>query len=310
MEAAESDRLPRYLAAAIKGRKNQMPIKTRLTICEGRDFTDSSNGDIMIFPDMVRYRGLTHFDVDAFVEEVLVHNREWLSGRPERLLGTHIFVCAHGSHDARCGVSGPIVIGKFKEEISARGLGGHVFVRPCSHIGGHKYAGNLIIYTSNSAGEVSGHCYGYVTADDVPYLLNECFGEKYMVDGQCRGSTGTLGVEPEGIMQDLEQDGHGALPPSRNENGQAQEHVNGHTNGKRILSTGGVQRTTEERDFKRKGSQTSGCSGQFHTDSRWWQASSWVESWEREDTLAALAVLGATVSVAVAYHMYRIHARN
>ena len=30
--------------------------QTRLTICEGRDGTESSNGDVMIFPDMVRYK--------------------------------------------------------------------------------------------------------------------------------------------------------------------------------------------------------------------------------------------------------------
>lgn len=31
-------------------------FKTRLTICEGHDGTDTSNGDVLIFPDMVRYR--------------------------------------------------------------------------------------------------------------------------------------------------------------------------------------------------------------------------------------------------------------
>jgi len=31
-------------------------LKTRLTICEGRDGTETSNGDVLIFPDMTRYR--------------------------------------------------------------------------------------------------------------------------------------------------------------------------------------------------------------------------------------------------------------
>lgn len=30
--------------------------QTRLTICEGHDGTETSNGDVLIFPDMVRYR--------------------------------------------------------------------------------------------------------------------------------------------------------------------------------------------------------------------------------------------------------------
>lgn len=31
-------------------------LKTRLTICEGHDGTETSNGDVLIFPDMIRYR--------------------------------------------------------------------------------------------------------------------------------------------------------------------------------------------------------------------------------------------------------------
>lgn len=31
-------------------------LQTRLTLCEGEDGTESSNGDVLIFPDMIRYR--------------------------------------------------------------------------------------------------------------------------------------------------------------------------------------------------------------------------------------------------------------
>lgn len=56
IEAAEFDRLPRLLYAAVKARKNHMKKETRLTICEGHDGTETSNGDVLIFPDMIRYR--------------------------------------------------------------------------------------------------------------------------------------------------------------------------------------------------------------------------------------------------------------
>ena len=98
------------------------------------------------------FRGLTHFDV----EEVLVHNQEWLSGRPEKLSGFHMFVCAHANHDARCGVSGPIIISRLRHEMSVRGLGKKVFVRPCTHIGGHKYRGNVIMYNRDALGLANG----------------------------------------------------------------------------------------------------------------------------------------------------------
>lgn len=95
--------------------------------------------------------------MDQFVEDVLVNGKPWDSVAPEVLTGSHVFVCAHGSRDKRCGVCGPALIEKFKEEIELRGIKDEVFVSPCSHIGGHKYAGNLIIYSPDSEGKIAGH---------------------------------------------------------------------------------------------------------------------------------------------------------
>lgn len=102
-------------------------------------------------------RRLTHFDVDTFVEEVLVKDSEWLPMTPEPLKGSYIFVCCHGSRDRRCGVCGPALVHRFRDEIESHGLLGKVSVSPCSHIGGHKYAGNVIIFGPNINGEVTGH---------------------------------------------------------------------------------------------------------------------------------------------------------
>lgn len=95
--------------------------------------------------------------MDGFVDDVFVNGRPWASGVPEVLVGCHIFVCAHGSRDRRCGVCGPALIQKLNEEIELRGLKDQVFVSPCSHIGGHKYAGNLIIYSPDQEGKITGH---------------------------------------------------------------------------------------------------------------------------------------------------------
>ena len=32
-------------------------------------------GDVLIFPNIIKYRRLTHFDVDTFIEKVLVKNQ-------------------------------------------------------------------------------------------------------------------------------------------------------------------------------------------------------------------------------------------
>ncbi|XAR56807.1 hypothetical protein NMG60_11037411 [Bertholletia excelsa] len=201
IEAAEFDRLPRLLSAALAARKGDMKKQTRLTICEGHDGTETSNGDVLIFPDMIRYRRLTHFDVDTFVEEVLVKDGEWLPGTPEALRGFYIFVCAHASRDRRCGVCGPAVIARFREEIESRGLQNKVSVSPCSHIGGHKYAGNVIIFGPSIGGEVTGHWYGYVAPDDVTILLEQHIGKGEIVDFLWRGQMGLSEEDQKGSQE-------------------------------------------------------------------------------------------------------------
>ncbi|KAL5327295.1 hypothetical protein ACEPPN_004989 [Leptodophora sp. 'Broadleaf-Isolate-01'] len=85
-----------------------------------------------------------------------------------------VLVCGHGGRDMRCGVLGPVLKGEFErqlEEVDVSVLKGHVDVtenthRPLleteeqrgletrssarvgliSHIGGHKFAGNVILY--------------------------------------------------------------------------------------------------------------------------------------------------------------------
>lgn len=69
-----------------------------------------------------------------------------------------MFLCvrSYGGRDKICGVVGPKVIDKFKEEIKLREMQDRVFVGPCSHVGGVKFAENLMIFNRNLTGEVTG----------------------------------------------------------------------------------------------------------------------------------------------------------
>ncbi|GFQ08784.1 altered inheritance of mitochondria protein 32 [Phtheirospermum japonicum] len=178
VEDSDSDPLPKLLASALKARKKRYQRQdmfgyTRLTICEGGDDVKLSDGDVLIFPEMTIYRGLKESDVDSFVEDVLVNGKPWVSGVQEELTGSYVFVCAHNNRDRRCGVCGPILIEKFKEEIGSKDLKNQIFVAACSHIGGHKYAGNVITFSANPDGKIAGNWYGYVTPSDVLELLEK-----------------------------------------------------------------------------------------------------------------------------------------
>ncbi|KAJ7963600.1 Altered inheritance of mitochondria 32 [Quillaja saponaria] len=333
IEAAEFDRLPRLLQAAVVARKSDMKKETRLTICEGHDGSETSNGDVLIFPDMVRYRRLTHFDVETFVEEVLVKDGDWLPGTPETLKGSYVFVCSHGSRDRRCGVCGPALITRFKEEMELIGLQGKVSVSPCSHIGGHKYAGNIIIFRSNVNGEVTGHWYGYVTPEDVPLLLHQHIGKGDIVDSLWRGQMGLSEEEQKKsqeqrlhlngetdvrksineLMQTKNSDTDIAVCRSRDasfgccqgngnssccQNNDLMEKISDADNieaaAKLMAEKKSGRKNILSRKNSGKGASRKVCS-----------MPTWIDSWEQEDTYAALAVVCAVVSVAIAYSCYK-----
>ncbi|TXG67994.1 hypothetical protein EZV62_009269 [Acer yangbiense] len=379
IEAAEFDRLPRLLSAAVGAKKAGMKredfdalligcvlgvgsfeglswvasgfhemkcflcfvcclcfkfeIKTRLTICEGHDGTETSNGDVLIFPDMIRYRRLTHFDVDTFVEEVLVKDGEWLPGTPEILKGWYVFVCSHGSRDRRCGVCGPPLLSRFKEEIEIHGLHGKVSVSPCSHIGGHKYAGNVIIFGSNINGEVTGHWYGYVTPDDVPALLEQHIGKGEIVDWLWRGQMG-LSEEEQLRSQELRLQLNGEANIERRSDEVIQRQLkdentsscrsqvdvmgccqdNGESCCQNPVLPGKIDnldtneravKTTTEKKKSSKKLVSRMNSGKGTFTRKVCAMPTWLENWEREDTYATLAVACAAVSVFFAYSCYK-----
>ncbi|KAF7586388.1 hypothetical protein BBP40_008954 [Aspergillus hancockii] len=69
-----------------------------------------------------------------------------------------ILICGHGGRDKRCGVMAPVLENEFHRVLHAKGFAsagndgnpidspGHAHVGLISHIGGHKYAGNVIVY--------------------------------------------------------------------------------------------------------------------------------------------------------------------
>lgn len=74
-----------------------------------------------------------------------------------------VLVCVHGSRDKRCGRAGPQVIAALEkeliyqeEQLTAPPSYGKIQICGSSHIGGHKYAGTLVVYPEcNWFGRVS-----------------------------------------------------------------------------------------------------------------------------------------------------------
>eukprot|EP01121_Diplochlamys_sp_Union-15-3_P006155 TRINITY_DN16666_c0_g1_i1.p1 TRINITY_DN16666_c0_g1~~TRINITY_DN16666_c0_g1_i1.p1 ORF type:complete len:280 (+),score=42.36 TRINITY_DN16666_c0_g1_i1:59-898(+) len=85
-----------------------------------------------------------------------------------------IFVCSHELKDKRCGYCGPIIQQQLQERIEAEKI--DAIVLKTSHIGGHKYAANVIVYPT-------GDWYGYVKPKDVDRIVKEhLIGKKVCYD--------------------------------------------------------------------------------------------------------------------------------
>lgn len=100
-----------------------------------------------------------------------------------------ILVCGHGGRDERCGKLGPVLIKEFEEKLQAQNIA--ILKSPdevsedkmtarvgsISHIGGHKWAGNVIIYIpptlkGNALAE-KGIWYGRVGPEHVEGVVKE-----------------------------------------------------------------------------------------------------------------------------------------
>lgn len=133
-----------------------------------------------------------------------------LPHKPQKVKETHILICSHNSRDARCGTIGPILRKLFTDHLEHRGLlhpenpdislYGKVRVGNISHIGGHRFAGNVIIYmppekNQNTGGK--GIWYGRVEGQaDVERIVNETILQGRVIDEFFRGGIDIKGKWP------------------------------------------------------------------------------------------------------------------
>ena len=110
-----------------------------------------------------------------------------------------ILVCGHGKRDERCGVMGPLLLNEFRKHTA----GGSLYeTASISHIGGHVWAGNVIIYfpheyrypghdVSDSNGlhplRQTGIWYGRVQPKHVQGIVEQTLEKGIVIDELLRG---------------------------------------------------------------------------------------------------------------------------
>jgi len=161
------------LTKAIAQRGADMSSLVKVTACD--EPTPGPGYDILVFPDNVRYQGVQDSDIPLLVEEQLVNQRVATAISHQLLTQQYVVVCIHGRRDIRCGECGPPLVEAFEAVLAAQQLTDNIVVCGSSHVGGHMFAGNVLVYPT-------GDWYGYVTPADVPRLVEHVAQRQIAVD--------------------------------------------------------------------------------------------------------------------------------
>ncbi|CAN9367810.1 unnamed protein product [Alternaria alternata] len=107
----------------------------------------------------------------------------------ENITKPTVLICGHGGRDQRCGILGPLLQSSFRSEFKRRRIDADVGL--ISHIGGHKYAGNVIVYLPPSIEDNtlkgSGIWYGRIGPENVEGVVEETVVKGRVITELLRG---------------------------------------------------------------------------------------------------------------------------
>ncbi|KAJ8096713.1 Sucraseferredoxin-like protein [Lipomyces tetrasporus] len=123
---------------------------------------------LLVLPTMIEATGVSPSTAEA-VANGLMTVKKPTDAMPDAIDGATVshkghlavvLICSHRTRDKRCGVTAPILKKEFELNLREHGLlrdvnddrAGGVPIYFVSHVGGHKYAGNVIVYRSTGEG--------------------------------------------------------------------------------------------------------------------------------------------------------------
>ncbi|KAK6510681.1 hypothetical protein TWF506_009783 [Arthrobotrys conoides] len=116
------------------------------------------HGTITVFPDAIEVTSIPNSteSLKSLVTSFLLPPSNPLSSAQKdreafttkKISKPVILACSHGNRDKRCGILGPAIIKAFKEALAKDEENERIdcIIGDISHIGGHKFAGNVIIH--------------------------------------------------------------------------------------------------------------------------------------------------------------------
>jgi len=132
--------------------KEQNSSSLNVTFTASKIDDEEARPRIILFPESIiitfepNVESLQKVATFVYTGVIMEENNAFFQSSPVPF-GKIILVCCHASRDKRCGRAGPQVIEVLKTAMSERGISENdLCVLPSSHIGGHEFAGTLIVY--------------------------------------------------------------------------------------------------------------------------------------------------------------------
>jgi hypothetical protein len=154
-------------AKAIESLKTmQFDLKIKLSALDLQNELNSS--DIWILPEQIVFRNVNYENANQLLVQYFTTSlSSFASVEYESFKDkTMILICGHQNRDSRCGAAGRVLYEQFNNLAHRYNVSDKVLIGLTSHIGGHKYAGNVIIYPN-------GDWFGRVDEFNVEKLFKE-----------------------------------------------------------------------------------------------------------------------------------------
>ncbi|ORX91054.1 hypothetical protein K493DRAFT_265009 [Basidiobolus meristosporus CBS 931.73] len=141
--------------STLQARKKQPTIPRVINSNTDRPKTEKSAHDaldtteLVVYPNNWLCSNVTENNISSLVNHVLLKEPvdfDSVGIKVEPLKKQQILICGHGERDSRCGIVAPILKEAFERAKKTLGLDDQVEVNLVSHIGGHKFAANVIVY--------------------------------------------------------------------------------------------------------------------------------------------------------------------
>ncbi|KAG0741302.1 hypothetical protein G6F57_003598 [Rhizopus arrhizus] len=139
--------------------------------------------DILLLPDNIIFSNITQRRVDSLLD--------YIFGKPlTSPFSIHpcpftnlVLICGHGSKDRRCGTVGPM-IQKALQQAAKEQSDHQTEIVLVSHLGGHAFAGNLVIYTHQGQRAI---WYGRVTPCYCQAIIDNSLQDDKVIEDLVRG---------------------------------------------------------------------------------------------------------------------------